>query len=98
MLFDSLEEQFSLPAPRIQRPDGQRRQVELVGEKDHMPVIFSIVELHAAQVLRLIHAGFRSGQHNGPIATQPRGCVHGARTDAKKAKPGLAPLTKSTYA
>ncbi len=69
MLVDPLEEQFDLPAATIQLRDGQRRQVEVVGEKAQMPVVFGIVEFDASQVLRIILAGLRSSQPNGLIAT-----------------------------
>ena len=58
MLFDPFEEQFDLPATAIKLGDGQSRQVEVVGQKDQIFVVFDIVELDAAQVLRVIVAGF----------------------------------------
>ncbi len=55
-----------------------------------MPVVFGIVELDTPQVLRVILANLRRGQHNGLIAVQPRGLVHGARVDAAKEQIGFA--------
>ena len=55
-----------------------------------MPVVFGIVELDSSQVLRVILAGLRRGQHNGLIAAQTRGLVHGARADATKEQIGFA--------
>ena len=55
-----------------------------------MPVVFGIVELDASQVLRVILAGLRRGQHNGLIAAQTRGLVHGSRVDATKEQIGFA--------
>ncbi len=55
-----------------------------------MPVVFGIVELDASQVLGIILAGLRSSQHQGLIATQPCGFVHGARVEATKEQMGFA--------
>lgn len=55
-----------------------------------MPVVFGIVELDTSQMLPVILAGLRRGQHNGLIAAQPRGLVHGARADATKEQIGFA--------
>ena len=55
-----------------------------------MTGVFGIVERDASQVLRIILAGLRSGQPNGLIATQSRGCVHRARVDATKEQIGFA--------
>ena len=55
-----------------------------------MSVVFGIVELDTSQVLRVILAGLRRGQHNGLIAAQPRGLVHGAGVDATKEQIGFA--------
>jgi hypothetical protein len=48
ILFDLLEEQFDLPAATIQLRNGQRRQVEVVCEKDQIPLVFGIVDLDAS--------------------------------------------------
>jgi hypothetical protein len=84
MPFDPFEEQFDLPAATIKLGDGQRGQIEIVGQKDQMPVVFGIVELDASQVLRVILAGLQGGQYDGLIAAQLRGLVHGARVDSTK--------------
>ena len=49
MLFYPFEEQFDLPAATIKLSDGHRRQLEVVGQKDQVPVVFGIVELDASQ-------------------------------------------------
>src|SRR3989338_10841442 len=90
MLFDPFEKQFDLPAATIKFGNGQRRQVEVVGQKDQMPVVFGIVEFDASKVLRVILESLRSGQHNGLIAAQPRGCIYGARVNATEQQVGLA--------
>jgi len=59
-----------------------------------MSVVFGIVELDTAQVLRVAIAGLRSGQHNGLIAAQPGGLVHGAGVDTAKQQIGFAPDDK----
>lgn len=90
MLFDPFEEWFDLPAATIKLGDDQRRQIEVVGQEDQMPVVFGIVELDVSQMLRVILAGLRRGQYNGLIAAQSLGLVHGTRVDATKEQVGFA--------
>ena len=54
MLFDPFEEQFDLPATTVKLGDRQRRQIEVVGQKDQIFFVFGIVEFDASQVLRVI--------------------------------------------
>ena len=90
MLFDPFEEQLDLPATTIKIGNGQCGQIEIVGQKNQMPVVHGIVELDAAQVLRVILASFGCGQHNGLIAAQAGTLVHGARANAAKEQIGFA--------
>jgi len=78
MLFDPLEKQFDLPAATVKLGDGQRRQLEVVGQEDQIPVMLGIVELDTAQVLRVALVGFDAGQGNGLVVDQPCGLVHEA--------------------
>src|SRR3989338_7220328 len=55
-----------------------------------MPVVFGIVELDASKVLRIILESLRSRKHDGLIAAQPCGLVHGARVNATKEQIGFA--------
>ena len=59
--FDPLEKQFDLPAATVKLGDGQRRQLEVVGQEDQIPVVLGIVELDTAQVLRVALVGFDAG-------------------------------------
>ena len=90
MLFDPFEEQFDLPATAIKLGDGQCRQVEIVGQKDQIFLVFGIVELDAAQVLRVIVACLGRGQGNRLVAAQASGFVHGARVNTAKLQIGFA--------
>ena len=68
ILFDPFEEQLDLPAATIKLRDGQRRQVEIVGQEDQVLVVFGIVEFDTPQVLRVILGLVVSGQRNGLVA------------------------------
>jgi len=58
--------------------DGQRRQREVVGPKDQVPVVLGIVKLDATQVLRVALVAFGAGQSNGLVVNQPCRLIHGA--------------------
>lgn len=82
MLFDPFEEQLDLPAATIELSEGQRGQIEVVGQKDPLLVVFGIVEFDAAQVLRVILSGFGYSQYDSLIAAQSRRFVHGTGVEA----------------
>ncbi len=77
-----MEEQLDLPAATIKLSDGQRRQIEVVGQKDPFLVVFDIVEFDTAQVLRVILFGLGHSQYDSLIAAQSRGFVHGTGVEA----------------
>ena len=52
MLLDPFEEQFDLPAAAIEFGNGERRQGEVVGQKDQRLVGLGILEADASQPLR----------------------------------------------
>ncbi len=91
MLFDPFEEQFDLPAAAIKLRDGQRRQVEIVGQEDQVLVVFGIVEFDTPQVLRVILGLVVSGQRNSLVAAQAGGFVDGAGIDSAAGQIGFAP-------
>jgi len=68
-----------------------------VGQKDQALVVFGIEELDEPQVLRVIFAGLRGDQHNGLIATQSSGIVHGARIIATTWQIGFATNDKERF-
>ena len=55
-----------------------------------MPVVFCIIELDASKMLRVIAASLWRGQHDGLIATESSGLVHGAGVNATKLQIKLA--------
>ena len=94
MLLDPFEEQFHLPATAIKFGDGQGRKVEIVGKEDEQLVVFGIVELHAAQLDRVILAGSYPGQHDGLVATQAGRFVDRLRINPPVLKIGFGARNK----
>ena len=52
VLLDPFEKQLHLPAALVELCNGQRRQIEIVGEKGETFVIVMVVKNHSAQMLR----------------------------------------------
>ncbi len=90
VLFDPFEEKFDLPAAAVKLCDGQRRQVEVVGQEHQILVVFGIIKLDAAQVLWVSKTGFDRSQCDGLIAAQSGGFVHGTRVDTAAQQIGFA--------
>ena len=67
MLLDPLEEQLHLPATSIQLCNGQRGQIEIVGQKNKQPVVFDIVELHTPQLNRIVLTGLGARLIRSPV-------------------------------
>jgi hypothetical protein len=53
VLFDPLEEKFDLPATLVELRDGQRRQVEVVRQKDQSAVAVLVAVADIAQFMRV---------------------------------------------
>src|SRR5687768_18604014 len=70
MLFDPLEEQLDLPATAIKLRNGERRQAEVVGQKDQLPPVLDIVIAHAPQGLGILLRDQGTSQHDRLIAAQ----------------------------
>lgn len=77
MLLDPLEEEFHLPAAAIEFGHGQRRQREVVGEKDEGLGRLGILETNAAQRRLELLTGVEAGQEDGLIADHPRRAIDG---------------------
>ena len=53
VLFDPLEEEFDLPATLVELRDGQRRQVEVVRQKDQPAAAVLVAVADIAQFMRV---------------------------------------------
>ena len=94
MLFNPFKEEFHLPATAIQTGDGERRQIEIIGEKDEQLVMFGIVELHASQMDRVFLAGSCPGQHDRLVAPQAGRLVDRMRINPPVLEVGLGACDK----
>ena len=84
VLLDPFEKQFHLPAALVELCNGQRRQIEIVGEKGETFVIVMVVKNHSAQMLRIGVGGFCAGEPDGLVAAQTRHPIDSAGIDALK--------------
>src|SRR4051812_40573861 len=82
MLFDPFEEQFDLPSAFVQRADGQRWELKMIGQKDQCLARFRMFETDSPKVLRVPSTRKRSTQRNRLIADDSRGAVRDGRVHA----------------
>ena len=69
MLFDPLEEKLDLPAALVEIGDGERRKVEVVGQKDEETLVFFIEIANAAEGSRVVLLRFSPAGHHRLIAS-----------------------------
>ena len=78
MLFDPAEEQLDGPASAIDLGDEQRREVELVGDKDERIAGLRVHEADPTKFLGIVALTDQRVQLDGLVATQSGGLVDGA--------------------
>ncbi len=71
MLFDPFEKQFHLPARLVEQADGERGQVEIVGEETEMAILFGIVIMDPSERIRVELPGGGSGRNDGVVGANP---------------------------
>src|SRR5690625_45375 len=87
VLLDPLEEQLDLPALPIQRGDGERGQLEVVGQKDQRLGAFGVAQADAAQVQRVMLGGVNAVERDGLIADQTGCAIDGSRIESARIEP-----------
>jgi len=88
VLLDPLEEQFDPPSALVNRGDGQRRQVEVVGQEDEPLASHGIEAADTSESLRVVEFSFRCAQPDGLVAAQAGFLVD--RTGLQNVEPGVA--------
>ena len=83
ILLDPLEEQLDRPARLVKLGDGERRQGEIVGQKDEPLVRLFVEETDPADRYRIQAGAFWSPEDDRLIGTQACSPVHG---------PGVSPV------
>ena len=76
MAFDPAEEQFDAPAQPVKLGHGQRRDAQVVGEKDQVAPGFLVVVAHLAQERREVRPGFGQGGFADLVAANSRREIH----------------------
>src|SRR5271155_1282777 len=79
MLLDPFEEQFDLPPAAVKLGNGERRQSEVVGQKDQRLVGLGVLEADASQRRFEALAGVEASEQDRLIANQSSGAVDGMR-------------------
>src|SRR5258708_38886759 len=79
MLFDPFEEQLDLPTAAVQLRYGQRRQAEVVGQKDESLIGLRIAVANAPQLFGIAFAGHGIDERHELIADHPGGPVYRLR-------------------
>ncbi len=77
VLFDPFEEQFHLPTAFVELCDGQRRKVEIVGQKDIALFVYGIVEADSPECIGIFFGWFVTPEDYRLIAANARCFVHG---------------------
>lgn len=81
ILLDPLEEGLDLPAFAINLGNGERRQIEAIGQEDEELVGFWIAKGDAAQMVWVGEFRLRCGEQDALVAAQARRLVDLARGD-----------------
>lgn len=81
-MFDQLEEQFDMPAAFVAGPNGEGRELEVVGEEHQGFGGCGVLESDAAQVVRIVLSGRASMERGGLVANQAGPAVGGSRGPA----------------
>lgn len=72
VLFDPFEEEFDTPTGTIELGDGERGQLEVVGEEDESALLFDIIETHPAERFWIQKRGAGAGKYDGAITAKSR--------------------------
>ena len=88
VLFDPFEEELDLPAGFVELADGQRGQIELIGQEDQALVDLGIEVANASQRVWVIFGSQWTGQQDRLIALESCGLVD--RTGVEAAGPQVA--------
>ena len=94
MLFDPLEKQLDLPAATIKPCDGERRQGEVVGEKDQSLLGLGIFESYPSERLIEALARIEDGECDALVANKTGGFVDFVGVAALDLEIGLGPRDK----
>lgn len=71
ILFDPFEEQFYLPTAFVELCDGQRREVEIVGQEDIAFFVFDIEETDAPKRIGIFFGCFVTFENDRLVAAHP---------------------------
>lgn len=91
VLFDPLEKGLDLPALAMNFCDGERRQIETIGEEDEEFVGIGVAKRNATQVVWVGKFLFWRGEQYALVAAQSSRFVELARGD-----PGVARIVLGT--
>ena len=81
VLLEPFEEQFNLPALLVELGDQQSSQREVIGQKDQVTGVLSIVEAYPAQFVWIVFSGVEAGERDGLVTAQPCGFIHRMQTN-----------------
>jgi len=70
VLFDPFEEEFDTPTGTIELGDGERRQVEVVGNEDEFAMMLGIVETHSTERFWIEERGAGTGEDDGGVTAK----------------------------
>jgi len=94
VLFDPFEEQFDLPATSVKLCDRNRRQCEVVGQKNQASVFLGVEEANASQFFGVILSGVETVKKDGLVALQPGGFVDRMRVKTFEIQISFGPRHK----
>ena len=86
ILFDPAEEQFHLPAERVEFGDRQSGQEKVVRQENQVTIVFPIVEPHPTKRLGILGLGFRTGQDDRLVRAQVHGFIDDSRAESSRLK------------
>ena len=97
VLFDPFEEEFDTPTGTIELRDGERRQVEVVGDEDEFAMMLGIVETHPTERLWVEERGAGAGEDDGGITAEPGGVIDGSVVAAVEVEVGFGPSDEEGF-
>ena len=91
VLFDPFEEEFDTPTGTIELRDGERRQVENVGDEDELAMMLCIVEPHPTKRFWIKERGTGADEYDGRITAESGRMIDGLVITAADVEIGFGP-------
>lgn len=89
VLFDPFEEEFDTPTGSIELRNGERGQIEVIGEEDEFAVMFGIVEANPTERFWIEERGAGTSENDGGVTAKSGRVIDGSVIAAAEVEIGF---------